>query len=324
MEVLATYHLYLSSAYRTAGTTSNYTMNLAKPITLQNPNNHFTLRVGSAEIPYVFTLINSSNNVIPFTVVRSGTYSGTFTIAPGNYSILTLLTEFKNRLFSEIQTLTGWNGAPFASFVYTRATGKVALSVLGIDAVPTTISIGTTSPVFLRCLGFSNGFSFGYTSPSVRTTATSTQNVNVAQNTSVYIRSTTFNQSRSYEAVIAENSLSNVIAKVQINSLPQSYIVWANILDLEQEINNRLIDSINLYLGDAQSQELNLGGLDWTCRLTIKEWGMKGSETENFAKNMGGREVLPALLQEREKALAKLKRLRDKISTPLVEDASQG
>lgn len=322
MEVLATYHLYLSSAYRTAGTTSNYTMNLKKPITLQNPNNHFTLRVGSAEIPYVFTLLNSSNNTISFTVVRSGSYNGTFAITPGNYTILTLLTEFKNRLFSEIQTLTGWNGASLASFVYTRASGKVALTVVGTDSTPTTITIGATSSVFLRCLGFSDGFSFGYTSPSIRTTATSTQNVNVSQNTSVYIRSNSFNQSRSYEAVIGDNSLSDVIAKVQINAQPQSYIVWANILDLEQEVNNRLIDSINLYLGDAQSQELDLGGLDWTCRLTIKEHGMKGSETNDIAKNMGG-DILPALFQEREKALAKLKRLRDKIS-PVVEDASKG
>lgn len=321
MEVIATYHLYLSSAYRTAGTTSNYTMNLKKPITLQNPNNYFSLRVGSAEIPYVFKLFNSSNNTISFTVFRSSSYNGTFTITPGNYTILTLLTEFKNRLFTAIQTLTGWNGAPLASFVYNRSTGHVSLTVVGTDSTPTTITIGTTSPVFLRCLGFSNGFSFGYTSPSVRTTAESTQNVNVAQNTSIYIRSYTFNQARSYEAVVSDNTLSDVIAKVQINALPQSYIIWSNIIDLEQDINDRIIDNINLYLGDAQSTELDLGGLDWTCRLTIKEWGIKDPEKHDLAKNMGG-DVLPALFQERQKALDKLKRLRDKIS-PVVDAQSQ-
>lgn len=324
MEVIATYHLYLSSAYRTSGTTSNYVMNLGKPIVLQNPNNRFVLRVGSAEIPYVFKLLNSTNNVISFSVTRGTTYNSTFTIDPGNYSILSLLTEFKTKLFASISTLTGWDGSSLASFVYNRSTGKVALTVVGTDSNSTSITIGANSPVFLRCLGFSGSFSFGYTSPSVRTTAESTQNVNVSQNTSVYIRSNSFNQSHSYEAVVDQNSLSNVIAKVQINAQPQSYIVWSNMIDLEQEINNRLIDSVNLYLGDAQSAELDLGGLDWTCRITIKEMAMTGKESDDLARNMGGNTMLPELFQQRQKALEKLKRLRDKISPAVIENASQG
>lgn len=324
MEVIATYHLYLSSAYRTSGTTSNYVMNLGKPIVLQNPNNRFVLRVGSAEIPYVFKLLNSTNNVISFSVTRGTTYNSTFTIAPGNYTILSLLTEFKTKLFATINTLTGWDGSSLASFIYNRSTGKVALTVVGTDSNSTSITIGANSPVFLRCLGFSNAFTFGYTSPSVRTTAESTANVNVSQNTSVYIRSNSFNQSHSYEAIVEQNSLSNVIAKVQINAQPQSYIVWSNMIDLEQEINNRLIDSVNLYLGDAQSAELDLGGLDWTCRITIKEMGMTGKESDDLAKNMGGNAMLPELFQQRQKAVEKLKRLRDKISPAVIENASEG
>lgn len=321
MEVLATYHMYLSSAYRTSGTTSNYVMNLKNPIVLQNPNNYFTLRVGSAEVPYVFKLINTSNNVIAFSITRDYTFNGTFIISEGNYNILTLLTEFKDKLFSAVQVLTGWNAASLADFTYNRATGRVSLTVNGTDSTTTTITVGGGSHIFLRCLGFSDAFVFGYTSPSVRTTATSTQNVNVSQNTSIYIRSNSFNQSRSYEAVVATNSLSDVIAKCQIIAQPQSYIIWRNEVDLEQQVNNRLIDSINLYLGDAQSQELNLGGLDWTCRLTIKEWGMTGAEKANLAKNMGD-VIIPTLLQERQKAVDKLKRLRDKLSPPVV-DATQ-
>ena len=324
MENIATYHLYLSSAYRTSGTSSNYTMNLGKPIALQNPNNRFTLRIGSAEIPYVFKLLNSTNNVISYTVTRGSTYNSTFTISTGNYTILTLLTEFKTKLFASINTLTGWDGSLLASFVYNRATGKVALTILGTDSTATTITIGANSPVFLRCLGFSAGFTFGYSTPSVRATAESTQNVNVSQNTSVYIRSNTLSQSHSYEAIIGTNSLTDVIAKVPINAQPQSYLLWTNMVDLENEINNRLIDSINLYLGDAQTSELDLGGLDWTCRLTIKEWAMTGRESDDMAKNMGGSTTLPELYNQRQKAVEKLKRLRDKISPPVLEDATKG
>jgi hypothetical protein len=299
-------------------------MNLGKPIQLQNPNNRLTLRVGSAEIPYVFKLLNSTNNVITYSITRGSTFSGTFTVAPGNYSILTLLSEFKAKLFASISALTSWDGSALASFVYNRSTGKVSLSVVGTDSTATTITIGAASPVFLRCLGFSSAFSFGYTTPSVRTTAESTQNVNVSQNTSVYIRSATLSQSHSYEALNGPNSLTDVIAKVPINSQPQSYLLWTNMVDLENEINNRLVDSINLYLGDAQSPELDLGGLDWTCRLTIKEWGMTGKESDDMAKNMGGDVMLPELYNQRQKALDKLKRLRDKISSTVVEDAPKG
>lgn len=320
MEVIATYHLYLSSAYRTSGTSSNYIMNLGKPIQLQNPNNRFTLRVGSAEIPYVFKLLDSTNNTITYSIIRGSTFNGTFTIAPGNYNILTLLTEFKDKLFASISTLTGYNASALASFVYNRSTGKVSLSLVGNDSTATTITIGANSPVFLRCLGFSSAFSFGYTTPSVRTTAESTQNVNVSQNTSVYIRSDTLSQSHSYEAIIGDNSLTNVIAKVPINSQPQSYILWTNMVDLENEINNRLIDSINLSLGDAQRSEIDLGGLDWSCRLTIKEMAEIGKEGDDLAKNMGGDTMLPELYNQRQKALDKLKRLRVKMS-PVVEDA---
>jgi hypothetical protein len=267
--------------------------------------------------------MNSTNNEIAYSITRGSTVNGTFTIAPGNYTILTLLTEFKTKLFGSISTLTGWDGTALASFVYNRSSGKVSLTVAGTDSTSTTITIGNNSPVFLRCLGFSNAFSFGYTNPSTRTSAISTQNVNVSQNTSVYIRSDTLSQSHSYEAIIGSNTLTNVVAKVPINSQPQSYILWTNMVDLENEINNRLIDSINLSLGDAQTSELDLGGLDWTCRLTIKEWAMTGKESDDMAKNMGGDTMLPELFQQREKALAKLKRLREKIS-PVVIDASQG
>jgi hypothetical protein len=268
-------------------------------------------------------LLNSTNNVIAYSITRGTTYNSTFTVASGNYTILTLLTEFKTKLFASINTLTGWDGSLLASFDYNRSTGKVDLTVVGTDSITTTITISANSPVLLRCLGFSNVFSFGYSTPSVRTTAESTQNVNVSQNTSVYIRSDTLSQSHSYEAIISSNSLTNVIAKVPINAQPQSYILWTNMVDLENEINNRLIDSVNLYLGDAQTSELDLGGLDWTCRLTIKEWAITGKESDDMAKNMGG-DMLPELYNQRQKAVEKLKRLRDKISPPVVEDAQKG
>ena len=79
--IVKTYNLFLSSANRSTGTSSNYSVILMKPITLSNPNNWLTCRVGSAEIPYNFKLINQSNNTIQYEIVRNSiTYTASIQI----------------------------------------------------------------------------------------------------------------------------------------------------------------------------------------------------------------------------------------------------
>jgi len=321
--VINSYNLFLSSTKRTAGDSNAFATSLYRPIGLTSPNNWFTVRVGSAEIPYVFTLINPENSLINFTLDRNSiTYNGSLTLTSGNYNILTLLSELKTRLGTAISSLSGWDPTTLFSFTYDRSSGKATLSILGTDSTATTITISNNSPVFLKCLGFTTSFSFSYTTPTTRVNATSSQNVNVSQNTAVYIRSDSLLQSSNIENIVVDNEVSNILAKIQINSSPQSYILWTNPVDLETKINNRVIDTISLYLGSSTAYKLDLGNLDWSLRLTVKEWTRDHTQ-QDLAVNMIPQPQIPEeglqnLFDERDRAVRKLKKLRDKISSRIT------
>lgn len=321
--VINSYNLFLSSTKRTSGDSTSFQTALYRPLGLTSPNNWFTVRVGSAEIPYVFTLINPLNSAVDFTLVRNSiTYNGSLTLTSGNYNILTLLTELKNRLGSAINTLSGWNPTTLFSFTYDRSSGRATFSVIGTDSIATTITISNNSPVVLKCLGFTTSFSFSYSSPTVRLDATSTQNVNVSQNTAVYVRSDSLLQSSNIENIVVDNEVSNILAKIQINASPQSYILWTNPVDLETKINNRVIDTISLYLGSSTAYVLDLGNLDWSVRLTIKEWTRDHTQ-QDLAVNMIPQTQVPPeglqnLFEEREKAVQRLKKLRSKLNSQLL------
>lgn len=326
--VINSYNLFLSSTKRTAGDSNAFETALYRPLGLTSPNNWFTVRVGSAEIPYVFTLINPSNSTIDFTLIRNSiTYNGSLTLTSGNYNILTLLTELKTRLGAAVTALSGWDPTTLFSFTYDRSSGKATLSILGTDSIATTITISNNSPVFLRCLGFITSFSFSYSTPTVRVNATSSQNVNVSQNTAVYIRSDSLLQSTNIENIVVDNEVSNILAKIQINSSPQSYILWTNPIDLETKINNRVIDTLSLYLGSSTAYKLDLGNLDWSLRLTVKEWTRDHSQ-QDLAVNMlpsnaASQEGLQNLIGERDKAVKRLMKLRDKINSRITSNDTE-
>lgn len=318
MSIVNTYNMFLSSERRSSGTSSNFQTSLSNPIILSSPNNWFTVRVGSAEVPYVFKLINSSNNTINFSMTRNAVpYSGSITLSPGNYNILTLLNEVKARLGTAITTLTGWNPTNLFNFTYDRSTGHATFSVVGTDSIATSITIAANQPVFLKCVGMTAAFTFGYTTPSTRVDAESTQNVNVSQNTAIYVRSDSFTQSVSIENIAVDNEVSNIIAKIQITALPQSYVLWTNPTDLEVKVGNRIIDTVSLYLGSSTSYTLDLGNLDWSLRLTVHEW-TNDPAREDMAVNMIAPvptdEGVQQLLSEREKAIEKLQRLKKKLA----------
>lgn len=306
-----TYNLFLNSQNRSSGTSSNYLLSLFKPIILTSPNNYFTVRIGSVEIPYAFPLITNENNTINFSITRSGTTTNSsFTIDNGNYNILNLLEMVSNALYNKIFTLIGV--LLKFNFTYERVSGKATFSIVGADSVATSITISNNSPVFMTCIGFSAPFTFSYTTPTASVNATSTQNVNVTQNTAVYIRSDGLSQTSNYENIVTTSNISNILAKVQLNTTPQSYILWTNPTDLEIEINNRVIDTIDLYLGTSTSYNLDLGNLNWSIRMTIHEKSRNGKEEQHIDRASNMTAINP-VLTERQAILDNLKNLKSKI-----------
>lgn len=324
MTIVNTYNLFLNSANRTSGTSSDYRITLFKSISLKSPNNWFTVRVGSAEIPYTFKLITSSNNVINYSITRGTTSNGSFTITPGNYNILQLLDEIKIKLSASILALKGWDPSSIFTFTYDRPSGHATFSMVGTDSTATSITIQYNSPIFIKCIGFSNQFTFSYTNPSTRTNVTSTQNVNVYQNPAIYIRSETLLQAQNMEAVITSRSEpSDILAKVQVGVIPQAMIQWVNPTDLVLEINNKVIDEIGLYLGSSVDYQLDLGNLDWTVRLTIDEHTESVDENRDYAINMGRGEdpYVMELIKKRESLVSNLSQLKEKLNP--IQNASK-
>jgi hypothetical protein len=308
----------MSSANRTSGTSSNYQLSLFKPIILSNPNNWFSVRIGSAEIPYTFQLLNPSNNTINYSLTRNSvTINSSFVITPGNFNILTLLNEMKNKLSASVQSVIGWNPLTLFNFTYDRNSGKATFSLVGTDSLQTSISIKNNSIIFLKCVGFTDSFTFGYTSPTVRSDVTSTQNVNLLQNTALYIRSESLIQSSNYENVVSKSEISDILAKIQVNVQPQSMILWSNPTDLEVEINNRIIDVISIYIGDQTNYELELGNLDWSMRLTIHEYSASSNTNEDLALNMSrgtNTAELEKLMDEKQKIIQNLSVLKEQLA----------
>lgn len=321
LSIVSTYNLFLSSANRSEGTPQNFSVSLIKPIILTNPNNWLTVRVGSAEIPYVFKLITTQNNTITYSINRISLYSGSFQITPGNYNILTLLQEIKSKLSISIQALTGYDASTTLSFTYNRSTGKATFSLIGTDSTATTITILSASNVFYRCIGYLTSFSFGYTTPTTRTDNTSTQNVNVSQNTALYIRSETLTQTVNQENIIGIPEYSDILAKVQINVQPQAIIQWTNSTDLEIDISNKILDRINIYLGDSQTYEIDMDNLDWTVRLTVNEWSYKSDShsADRVSNQIASPDDAIKLMEERNKIIRRLSKLKGRLV-----DGSQG
>ena len=169
----------------------------------------------------------------------------------------------------------------------------------------------------MKCIGMINTFTFSYASPFVRTNAESVQNVNVFQNPAIYVRSESLIQSENIEALVGDRSeLSDILAKIQVNVLPQTMIQWTNPTDLKLEITNKIIDEISLYLGSSTSYSLDLGNLDWAIRLTFEEHTDQALD-EDIAINMsrGIDPYVQDLMTQREKVVNNLSQLKEKLSS---------
>ena len=172
------------------------------------------------------------------------------------------------------------------------------------------------SPILRRCFGISGVVSFSYTFSTV-TPAISTQPVNLS-NPALYVRSQTISQVTNFENVVGSQESSDILAKVQIQTLPGTVIQWTNPADLEVDISNKSVDSVSLYLGSDDSYQIDLGGLDWSCRLTIQEWSYRKDSHGSDRPDSEPQDIKP-LLDLRDQAIKRLQRLKSKV----IPDATQ-
>lgn len=270
MSIIEEYHLFFNSGQRVSGTNTNCNFSLYQPIKLKNPNNSFFVRIGSAEIPFTFNPINSTNSRITFRYIRAGvTTSFDIVIPQGTYNPTNFLSALQTQItFQTVFTIF--------NFMYSSITGYISLTCKANDTTQTTLQITNCSDIVKGFLGINTLPSdvFGYEPLSQYIYLNSVKNVLFNPINSIYVRSENIRQQQNFESIVVKKDISDILAKVQISSQPNSFIIWVNYTDLNVKVSNKYFDIINLYLtNNLTYDDLNLNGLDFSLRLTIQEVG---------------------------------------------------
>lgn len=276
----------MNSYYRRLGTNANPEFILKEPIILKDPNHFFKATVMSVDIPYSFKTINSGNNKLNVDISYHSNPIQSFilTFTEGNYNILTLLNEFKLQLIDKC-TIVEPNHVPDFNFTYDRDTGKVTFLIIHISGQEWAIffnwSLGT-SDLLAPFFGYDPSLGIIQTTlyadnanpNGLYVDNISPYTVNVSPVTSLYLRSSSLAQeSNNVEFLVsADDSVSDILLKIPINSFPTSWILYENALSFSVRLTLKSIDKIDFYLTDGQTYEpLILNNVHWKIHLLIEE-----------------------------------------------------
>lgn len=271
MEVIKSYNLFLDSSqrdYSDSGNPASYLLYLRKPITKLSKSSQFRLKIFQACIPFSFTQINNTNNVIDYTYNSSSYY---ITIPVGSYSITALL--------SYLQTYLQTAHSIALNFTFNISTNLATFAFASTQTGFHTISfIQSSNPLLIKQLGFLTNITFQAISGTL-VNATSTQSVNVSPSKNLYIRSDNFQQGdNAQEAISTKAGLSDILAIIPINVPFSNYINYYDTTAFYVYINNESIDAVSLYLTDATSDDTLTGLLlNWSCSITIEEVMLKNN-----------------------------------------------
>jgi hypothetical protein len=269
MSVIRSYNLFLDSSqqdYSDSGDNASYSLFLRKPITKTVDNSIFRIKVIQACIPFSFTEINSSNNILYYTY-NSTPY--TLTVPAGSYTILSLLSYIQTYLTSTHTVILNFSFNPstnFATFAFASGnTGNHSFTFLHTN--------DNNKPI-LKQLGFkTTDIIFTCVSGVPTISSSSTQSVNVSPSKNLYIRSDNLQQSSAQEAIVNKCNTSDILAIIPINVPFSNYINFYNTDNFYVYINNNVVDSISLYLTDATSDNTLIGlVLNWSITIVVEEY----------------------------------------------------
>jgi len=270
--ILKQYNIYISSSQRTTGNPNSFSIYLPQPINVNGiiPS-ELRVFIDRAQIPFSYSQFNptAKNTQVNFYVVRgSTTYSNlSITITSGNYNVLTLASEFLDRLTTAVsQAISGYT--PTLSYSYNGDTNHLQFSIAD-DGTPTAIVIQNTTYTKLNlALGFSAQWAFDSTLPYTE----STQDINCSPSRSIYITSNTLQQSQSWSAITTPFQTSSVLTMIPIQASPLLFITHQPNYVIQTTLSNSTISEIQLSLRDEQMNELYEMDLDWSLHLVVREY----------------------------------------------------
>jgi len=197
---------------------------------------HLHVNVVHASIPFTFYNINSSNNVLNYSIEGTN-YS--FIIAQGNYNVVNL----KDYLMSNL---------PGFIITYSPITNKYTFTqnYYGFSFLNTSTC--------LNILGFSQ-----QTITSNGTSLTSTQSVNLNPIRCVCICS----DLPSSNISLNSKNKNNILCSIPITTQPNSIITYLNHNNFKINTYANVLSSIRIQLMDQDGNLLNLNGTNWSMTI---------------------------------------------------------
>jgi hypothetical protein len=236
--------------------------------------------VKSADVPFSFKSLTAPYNTLRVEYLESPFVLSTFTITfpEGNYSITQLLALFKQLLDAAIAPIA--INPPQFDFTYDRNNGLVTFLIQ-----PTVIGNFTNVTFFWTDpnADFIANF-FGYTGDvdtvmqynvfgnTLYSNNTSEGHVICSPISSLYIRSGSFSQPSNNDEFLVEfqGSTSDILLKMPVLT---PFNTWLSYSDgnIEVNVNNKLIDTIQLYITALSYTPLDLANVYWRLHLQVKE-----------------------------------------------------
>lgn len=316
MEIIRSYSLYLNSRQANiGGNSNNVTFNCNPAITLTNRANRFMISIPFMEVPYSFNQLSASFNTLGYTFTDgSGTFNRTLTFPVGNYNITQWLTTFLDVLNKDIITQRpAWSLASLTAS-YNSATGRVTFVC---TAAATTIVFKLSQNYVIALM---LGFPQANQTVSNSSFLTSTNKVCCNPVNAIFLRSDSLKFSSSFEAVVAPYAQADIVARVPVTTLPNSWLYYKS--DVKQMLSNSEISTINLYWSDNLDPLyiLDLNGLPYGLQITIEEVQLK--PTNAFQDQIGTAQLVAPpkqLITERDRTVKELLALRDKIEQEIAD-----
>lgn len=326
------YTFHVNSSERSSGTNTNFNINFSQVINLLAKRGQFQVMFNSVQIPFTFYQMNSidSLNVINVTIsTGSDSWTQNITIAQGNYTPYTLITELTNELTLACQIPPSGHTAsaftPTFSCTYSPSTGYItylltapatAAIYLNFNNSPNVntagfFGINTLTPTQVQMLPFQP--------------VTSTQPCVLNPINYLLIRSS-LKQFRNREFIVIKDDVSDIVYKIPITT---SQSTWINYFQMSEPIYiiDNTIQSINFYLTSNLSYSpMNLQLIPWAFSFTLREVLRPDYEALNTFMSLipppdNRDEEVAALLEEKQKMLDKLALYKRKLKVePLIKD----
>lgn len=235
------------------------------------------------------------------------------TIPVGNYNISNFLTVFNTYLAVDIKTQRpAWVQSNLA-MNYDSSTGRVTM----------VMSPASTSILFYLSNNFVMALMLGFpqTNQTVSTGANLTSINKVCSNpvNAIFLRSDSLKFSTSFEAIVAPYSQADILARIPVTTLPNSWLYYRN--DNKVLLSNTEIASLNFYFSDNLDPNyvIDLNGIPFGLQIVFDEVELE--ETNAGLDRLGeGVVAIPKpLLEERDKTLRELLDLRTKLEKEIQD-----